>query len=66
MYSWGYNQDERSDKHTSFPSHFDTLGFSYFVSLSLPSPVAMEGWYTIGVALFAALGTNLFGFDTGS
>uniref|UniRef100_A0A0B7KR83 Major facilitator superfamily (MFS) profile domain-containing protein n=1 Tax=Bionectria ochroleuca TaxID=29856 RepID=A0A0B7KR83_BIOOC len=25
----------------------------------------MEGWYTIGVALFAALGTNLFGFDTG-
>ncbi|KAI1087405.1 putative MFS monosaccharide transporter [Rostrohypoxylon terebratum] len=25
----------------------------------------MAGWYTLGVALFAAIGTFLFGFDTG-
>ncbi|KAK9772132.1 putative Major facilitator superfamily (MFS) profile domain-containing protein [Seiridium cardinale] len=25
----------------------------------------MAGWYTIGIALFAAIGTFLFGFDTG-
>ncbi|KAI1842171.1 hypothetical protein JX265_001468 [Neoarthrinium moseri] len=25
----------------------------------------MKGWYTIGIALFAAIGTFLFGFDTG-
>ena len=46
----------------------DSVLLFYFQSLFLSifaTTIIMAIWYTLGVALFAAIGTFLFGFDTG-